>query len=537
MKNEKQISHEMETLKQKFPQCFDDNGIFDVNQFKTQLTNCNIEFSDERYELNWIGKSYSRKLVDTKTTTLYKEDDIHNQKPKNSTSENLLIKGDNLEVLKHLRKAYHEKIKLIYIDPPYNTKNNHFVYSDYRKYTVDDIQKMANVSKSHAKRILALTNSKINSHSAWLSFMYPRLLLARDLLTKDGVIFISIDDNEQANLKLLCDDVFGEENFVAKFDWRKKTGANDANDIAIITESILLFAKNKNDSIKNDIWSKDESSINKNRYRLSDEFISERGKFYFDTLDRGGLTYSDSMNFGIKAPDGGIIFPNGRSEFKNDGWIWKWSKEKVKWGIENKFLEFVESNKSKGSKYTIKYKVYKKVDNEGKIRKKSGRAYLNLIVEPINQQGSEDFSNLFSDNVYFSNPKPVNLIKYFLNIIDDSSIRVLDFFAGSGTTGHAVMQLNAEDGGNRKFILVQLPELIDKKKSKAAYDFVKNELNVETPTIFDITKERLLRAAKKIQTDNHNLFSSVNNQDFGFKIYETIPFREDVGSNTKKDNY
>jgi len=356
--------------------------------------------------------------------------------------------------------------------------------------------------------------------------MYPRLLLARDLLKNEGVIFISIDDNEQSNLKLLCDEIFGEENFISKFDWRKKTGANDAKDIAVVTESILLYAKNKSYTIEKDIWARDESSINQKRYRLSDEFVEERGKYYLDTLDRGGLQYSDSMNFGIEAPDGGIIFPNGRSEFKNDGWIWKWGKDKVKWGIENKFLEFVKSDKSTGSEYTIKYKVYKKVDNEGKPREKSGRVFSNLITEPINQQGNDDFSCLFEGNTYFTNPKPLGLIQYFLRTIDNDSIKVLDFFAGSGTTGQAVMQLNAADGGNRKFILCQEDRKID--NNKPAYKFCLD--SKLPPVISSLTIERLKRAGIKIAKDTEaensktGLFEEDKKQvpDIGFKVFDSV---------------
>ena len=274
----------------------------------------------------------------------------------------------------------------------------------------------------------------------------------------DGIIFISIDDNEQANLKLLCDQVFGEKNFVAKFDWRKKTGANDAKDIAVVTETILLYAKNHPKTIESLIWNRDENSINQERYKYSDEFVDIRGKYYYDTLDRGGLQYSDSMNYGIEAPDSGIIFPNGRDSFVNDGWIWKWSKDKIKWGLDNKFLEFVKSNKSKGSKYTIKYKVYQYVDNEGNIREKSGRAYSNLITEPINQQGNDEMKAIFCNNVPFSNPKPIGLITYLLRTTKCSTSTILDFFGGSGTTMHATMQLNEEDGGHRQCILVQQNE-------------------------------------------------------------------------------
>ena len=342
----------------------------------------------------------------------------------------ILIEGDNLEALTTLSYTHAGKIDVIYIDPPYNTGNKDFIYND------------SFVDKEDGYR-----------HSKWLSFMNKRLKIAKNLLSDKGVIFISIDDNEQAPLKQLCDEIFGERNFVAKFDWRKKTGANDAKDIAVITESILLYSNSKVLAVEREIWNRDEGSRNMKRFKFSDEFVETRGKYYLDTLDRGGLQYSDSMNYGIEAPDGGMIYPNGRSEFVNDGWIWKWGKDKVKWGLENKFLEFVKSKKSSGSKYTIKYKVYENVDNEGNIRKKVGRAFTNLILEPINQQGNSELMALFGE-VPFSNPKPLGLLQYLLNTIVIKDVTVLDFFAGSGTTLHATMQLNAKDGGHRQCILV-----------------------------------------------------------------------------------
>ncbi len=342
---------------------------------------------------------------------------------------NFLLEGDNLASLKLLEKTHRGKIDVIYIDPPYNTGNKDFIYDDDFVDSNDQFR-----------------------HSKWLSFMEKRLQIARELLSEKGVIFISIDDNEQASLKMLCDEIFGENNFVAKFDWRKKTGANDAKDIAIVTESIILFAKNKIACIENGIWNRDTESIDNERYKFEDEFVKERGKFYYDTLDRGGLQYSDSMNYGIEMPDGKLLFPNGRSCFENDGWIWKWGKEKVQWAIDNKFVEFTKSSKNSHTAYTIKYKVYEKVDNEGKPRDKRGRAFMNLITSPINQQGNGEIKDLFGNNP-FSNPKPIGLITYLLNTTNLNSATVLDFFAGSGTTGHAVLKLNAEDGGHRKFIL------------------------------------------------------------------------------------
>lgn len=343
----------------------------------------------------------------------------------------ILIEGDNLEALTALAYTHEGKIDVIYIDPPYNTGNKDFVYND------------SFVDKEDSYR-----------HSKWLSFMNKRLRIAKQLLSDRGVIFISIDDNEQAQLKLLCDEIFGEQNFIAKFDWRKKTGANDAKDIATITESIILFAKSKQSCLENKIWARDLGSINKKRYKYSDKFVEIRGKFYYDTLDRGGLQYSDSMNFGIQMPDGQMLFPNGRSEFLNDGWIWKWGADKVKWGLDNEFLEIVQSKKNVHTNYTIKYKVYENVDNEGKPRETKGRAYMNLITEPINQQGNTEMTNIFDGDSPFSNPKPSGLIKYLLNTIQINNSTILDFFAGSGTTLHAAMQLNAEDSGHRKCILV-----------------------------------------------------------------------------------
>ena len=388
--------------------------------------------SQKKYGLVWEDKpeEIETRLVDElPVLTEVPECAIVSESP--DAPNHILIEGDNLEALTALAYTHEGKIDVIYIDPPYNTGNKDFVYND------------SFVDREDGYR-----------HSKWLSFMDKRLQIAKSLLSSGGVIFISIDDNEQAQLKLLCDSIFGERNFIAKFDWRKKTGANDAKDIAVITESVLLFALNKSELIEKELWNRDEGSRDIKRFKLQDEFVEERGMYYLDTLDRGGLQYSDSLNYGITAPDGGVIYPNGRNSFVNDGWIWKWSKDKIDWGLKNKFVEFVKSKKSTGSKYTIKYKVYEKVDNEGNPRKKIGRAYTNLIIDPINQQGNTEISNIFDGLNPFSNPKPIGLVNYLLNTLSNNKSIILDFFAGSGTTLHATMQLNAEDGGHRKCILV-----------------------------------------------------------------------------------
>jgi len=503
----------LEALYQIAPSCFTEKKDEETGEIKRvvnfetlrQLLGGDaVDEDEEMYQFTWPGKRAARYEAAEPI------DDTLRPVPADSvdwdTTENLYIEGDNLRVLKLLQRGYMGKVKMIYIDPPYNTGND-FVYHDDFAHSAEEEDLAAGNIDEEGYRYRRNLDSNGRFHSDWCSMMYSRLLVAHSLLKEDGVIFISIDDNEVHNLRKICDEVFGAGNFVAELNWRKKTGANDAKDIAIVTEAILLYAKNHEQTIKAEIWKRDEDSINQSRYNLSDEFVNERGKFYYDTLDRGGLQYSDSLNYGIEAPDGGIIYPNGRDTFVNDGWIWKWSKEKIKWGLDNKFLSFVKSSKSKGSAYTIKYKVYQLVDNEGLVREKSGRAFMNLILNPINQIGNKEMKELFDGGSPFSNPKPVGLIKFLLNIIKPDDSLILDFFSGSATTAHAVMQLNAEDGGKRKYICVQLPEGTPEgsEARKAGY-----------ATIPEIGKERIRRAGKKIKEESP---LTTQDLDTGFRVF------------------
>lgn len=503
----------LEALYQIAPSCFTEEKDEETGEIKRvvnfetlrQLLGGDaVDEDEEMYQFTWPGKRAARYEAAEPI------DDTLRPVPADSvdwdTTENLYIEGDNLRVLKLLQRGYMGKVKMIYIDPPYNTGND-FVYHDDFAHSAEEEDLAAGNIDEDGNRYRRNLDSNGRFHSDWCSMMYSRLLVAHSLLKEDGVIFISIDDNEVHNLRKICDEVFGAGNFVAEFNWRKKTGANDAKDIAIVTEAILLYAKNHEQTIKAEIWKRDEDSINQSRYNLSDEFVNERGKFYYDTLDRGGLQYSDSLNYGIEAPDGGIIYPNGRDTFVNDGWIWKWSKEKIKWGLDNKFLSFVKSSKSKGSAYTIKYKVYQLVDNEGLVREKSGRAFMNLILNPINQIGNNEMKELFDGGRPFSNPKPVGLIKFLLDIIKPKDSLILDFFSGSATTAHAVMQLNAEDGGKRKYICVQYDEDTPEgsEARKAGY---KN--------ICEIGKERIRRAGKKIKEESP---LTTQDLDTGFRVF------------------
>ena len=263
------VPNNQEVLKIHFSHCFDKNGNFNFEKFKQELSENEINFSKESYGMDWLGKGYARLLASDEATTLLVEDEEWNGKQENKNSQNLLIKGDNLEVLKHLSNAYYEKVKMIYIDPPYNTGSDGFVYADDRKFTMQELSELAGVEEDKAKRILDFTMSKSNSHSAWLTFMYPRLYIAKQLLKDDGVIFVSIDDNEVAQLRLLMDEIFGEENFVGEIIWLKKNAQNDADNIEKNHEYILVYKKT------------DNSLIYKKINEIKEVFKEENGLFYY----------------------------------------------------------------------------------------------------------------------------------------------------------------------------------------------------------------------------------------------------------------
>lgn len=520
MSNEQKITTEikvpnkdLEILKIHFPHCFDKDGNFQLEKFKANLTEKEINFSTESYGLDWLGKSYARLLASDPATTLLKADETHNAKPENATAENLLLKGDNLEVLKHLANAYYEKVKMIYIDPPYNTGSDGFVYHDDRKFTVKELQNLIGVDAEKAKRILSFTQSKSNSHSAWLTFMYPRLYIAKQLLKDDGVIFISIDDNEVAQLRLLMDEVFGEENFVAEIIWQRKRGRdNSAKWFSKSHEYILVYANQKN-SFSVNLLDLDEETIKAYKNQENDERGDYRMLAVWARGTQGGVKYDFTTKDGIYFQER----------------LWLFSKDNlVKMDLENRLIIRGDN-------------IYRKLfldENKGKIPETIWSNVSNAA------NASDEIKNLFDGNILFDTPKPTPLLKEILKISTNPNDLILDFFAGSGTTGDAVMQLNAEDGGNRKFILVQLPEVIDPKKNKTAYNFVKNELKAE-PTIFEITKERLLRAAKKInaaldekiEKRKGKLPTEENKTEIAknlklktqnaFKIYETTPIWED----------
>ena len=574
---------DLEVLKKHFPHCFDKNGNFDFGKFKQQLSQNKIDFYKESYGMDWLGKSYARLLASDEATTLLKEDVEFNQKDENKNSENLLIKGDNLEVLKHLSNAYYEKIKMIYIDPPYNTGSDGFVYQDDRKFTISEFRQLAGVDEEKAKRILSFVSSKSNSHSAWLTFMYPRLYIAKQLLKDDGVIFVSIDDNEVAQLRLLMDEIFGEENFIECISWNKRIPKNDKG-VGNIHEYILLYKKNsamspiftmRKDGL-DDIYELVEK-LKKEKIPLSDAEKEikklykkngyDRGITLYNSLDEDyklwgkiNMSWPNADSFG---PMYEVLHPITKRPVKVPDRGWRWIEDTFNEASKRENGEYKSIKKLNDGSYKCGNIWFAKDENT----QPSSITYLDEVntfllrsILSFKSDGGIEVEKLFEEKSYFSYPKPTTLLKVLLSsyVSNDPNAIILDYFAGSGTTGDAVMQLNAEDGGNRKYILVQLPEPIDPKKNKTAYDFVKNELKVEKPTIFEITKERLIRASKKTEEETIKTkiaekqkeikelegkldlenkaetikqlkaeIKALKNQDLGFKIFETIPIWED----------
>ena len=337
----------------------------------------------------------------------------------------ILIEGDNLEALTALSYTHEGKIDVIYIDPPYNTGNKDFIYNDSFVDSEDGYR-----------------------HSKWLSFMNKRLRIAKRLLSDKGVIFISIDDNEQAQLKLLCDDILAERNFVANYIWQSTAGSNTGTDIVTVTEYILVYSKNRDYVQFDGMLSSEES------FPYEDEYVKNRGRYALDKLDRRrvGGHYSDALNYAITMPDGTMRYPGGTNTKSQEGWNYLWSKSKVEWGIQN---DFIVLKKSKGL-WNVYNKRYSKIDNSGNIIERS-IPFRNLITSDQcnTAQGTAEITSIFSIRP-FDFPKPSKLIKHLLmNIVrSKKKSTILDFFAGSGTTLHATMQLNSEDGGHRQCILV-----------------------------------------------------------------------------------
>lgn len=477
--NKKVNSREMEKLKKEFPQFFTKEGEFKLEQFKAFLDQEEIEINKEGYELKFLGKSYAKYLSSLETETYISPDTKHNTQEENRDSENLYIVGDNIDALKHLLGSYAGKVKCIYIDPPYNTGSDGFVYPDNFQFSAEEMARTIGITEDESERILELAGK--STHSAWLTFMYPRLVLARDLLSDDGVIFISIDDNEQANLKQMCDEIFGEENFLATLTRKSlHTVRNSSIDFNKNTDFILSYLKSRityeSDKTKLLRWKVDKSK-----------------SYKFDDNDGKGLYKLDPIYARNYAKP--YIF-----EFKN-GVVWRAPEGSYPRYSKEKLTEMEKNNELYFSAKSVSAKRYLNRVQEGQ----PADTLLRTEEVGYNSDGTKELAKLLENDKVFSQPKPSKLIKFLIDLLASNiNITVLDFFSGSATTADAVMQLNAEDGGNRKYIMVQLPEKIGEKKSayKAGYR-----------TIDEIGRERIKRAAQKIKEETDA------DIDYGFKLF------------------
>jgi len=500
------ISAENRTqLKQLFPSVFtetkDERGelveSIDLEKLKAELGTFSdvFEARRERYGMDWPGKKDCMKLIQKSSIATLKP--CREESVNFDETENLFIEGDNLEILKLLQKSYYGKVKMIYIDPPYNT-GKEFIYPDDYSESLDTYLAYAGLIDDEGKRFSTNTANEGRFHTKWLNMMYPRIYLARNLLKDSGIIFISIDDNEMVNLKKLCDEIFGEINNLGTFIWHKKlTGGYDSKWLNEQHEYIIAYCKNK-----------DNFEIGRIQKESKYKLIDEQGRKYkWDSLWSSSLSYSKSLDYQIEAPDGSMIDPIGPKGKA----FWLWSKEKVE--REKHLLRFAKDNDSN-------WKVYKRVyaSEEGIIP----GSILEKDIVKGNTHSANEIRDIFGERIYdYSKPIDFNKFLVHLGNLNPDDI-VLDFFSGSCTTAIATINLNNEDNGKRKFIMVQLPEPcdIETESSELRYD-----------TIADIGKERIRRIIKKIEEEQEmeakkakgDLLKSQEKHeelDLGFKVFK-----------------
>lgn len=475
------VNENIEKLKQLFPEAFKE-GKIDFETLKAELVE-SVENADERYSFNWNGKAAARRIAQTPSTGTLRP--CPAESVDWDTTQNLFLEGDNLEVLKLLQKSYHSKVKMIYIDPPYNT-GQEFIYPDNFRDNLDTYLQYTGQKDTEGKKFGTNVDTGGRYHTNWLNMMYPRLKLARNLLKDDGVIFISIDDNEVHNLRKICDEIFGEENFVSNIIWEKRYSPQNA--VKWFSEShdfIVVYAKNKLNWYPNLL----ERTLEMNaRYRNLDNDARGVWKAVDSTAQAGHGTKSQFYE---------LIAPNGKKHVLPNGRCWLYT--------ESVFNKMVEENR-----------IWFGIDgnNVPAIKRFLTEVKQGIACQTIwkysevghNQDAKKEVNYLFPEYSVFDTPKPTRLIRQILKLSTDDNNIILDFFAGSGTTAHAVMKLNTEDGGNRRCISVQLPEPCDEKSEayKAGYK-----------TIAEISKERIRRAAKKISEENPEYKG-----DLGFKVFK-----------------
>ena len=491
-------------LKYKLPEFFTKDGFFDMNKFQSELEKKNINELNEGYQLDFIGKDYARRQAGEMPKTVIVPDEKQN-KGEGKDSKNLFFTGDNLEVLHHLEVGYLNKINTIFIDPPYNTGSNEFEYPDSFEYSDDRIKKMFSLEDEQVEKLKSIQGS--SSHSAWLTFMYPRLVIAKRILSSKGTIFISIDDNEFSNLKNICDEIFGESNYVDAFVWESRTSISNDSPISLNHNYILVYAKD----IQQLQWYGDP--LNSKEYKNPDN--DPRGPWKLTPLDAnkaGGDTV-----FGITNPN------TGKKYFPPNNRIWSFNRDGIKRLMDDGRIKFGMHDDSSPKR---------KLFLQERISKGDSKTPSSILKDVgTTKDGTNEIIDLFKSKC-FSYPKPTSLLKRLIKYTSKDSEVIMDFFAGSATTADAVMQLNAEDGGHRQFIMVQISEKtyeVDKetglpklnkngnkiptKGSKAAYA-------AGFKSIDEIARERIRRAAKKIKKDNELTLPA--DFDGSFKHYRVV---------------
>lgn len=459
----------------------------DKDVLMQEISTTVVEGREERYQFTWPDKKKAMLAANapiSATLRPIKADSVGKDgTPGGWDSENLYIEGDNLDVLKLLRETYLGKVKMIYIDPPYNTGND-FVYEDDFAEDTDSYMGRSGQYDEQGNQLVQNTDSNGRFHTDWLNMIYPRLRVAKDLLSEDGVIFISIDDNEQENLKKCCDEIFGSQNYIGTLIRKvMEGGKSDSTGLVVEQEYCHIYGKNA----PNGVYKKQSEHLD--HYNKRDEYFAERGYYYLKPLENGGLGYVPTLDYPITGPDGADIYPG---DFHGDnGYRWVWGKEKLERALKLDMIVFTPSQKDR-TKYKVYYKTYEKVDTDGNPSVKQ-LPYPTLYLDGYtNRQAVNDLKRLFDKTRVFDYPKPISFLKEVIAMASQGDCLTMDFFSGSGGFAQAVIQQNAADGGQRKFIMVQLPEQTDEKSEayKAGY---KN--------ICEIGKERIRRAAKKIRED------------------------------------
>lgn len=503
----KPTDFEVARLQAALPEYFEKDGSFRLDRLQEALSSADVSVSREGFELKFLGKSYAKYLTSTRTLTVVVPDLEHNAEPANANSENLYIVGDNLDALKHLTGSYAGTIKCIYIDPPYNTGKDGFIYNDDFGYSADDLVRKIGLDEDEARRVIGLHGK--SSHSAWLTFMYPRLELAQELLADDGVIFISVDDNEMANARALCDEVFGEGNWLGTLVWKNATD-NNPSQIAIEHEYVVVYAKSRDFTAP--VWKSDVSAIKDLLVSVGAELVNAHAdetdmqvaytswfranKWQLGLLDRykyidAGGVYTGSQSVHNPGREGyryDILHPVTGKPCKEPLFGYRFPEASMKQLIEDGKILF-GADESK----IVEIKVYAR-DFADK---------LNSVITLDGRTGATETASLLEDKV-FTNPKPSQLLTQLLGFVLEPGDTVLDFFSGSATTADAVMQLNARDGGDRRYIMVQLPEVIEPGKPGYVQGY---------RTIDQIGRARITKAAEKLRNASGEQF------DYGFRLF------------------